>query len=241
MPAKLYSLELSHPGQAARMMLERKGIEHETVELLPGMHPALLRLRGFRGGTVPALRIDGRRIQGSCEISRALEEMHPQPHLFPADPDARRAVEAAETWGERELQPIPRRLFRWTLGHNPEFRRKVVEDAGMPVPRLTARLNIPVIWALARTAHADDATVEADLRGLPATLDRVDALIADGVIGGGEPNAADLQIGTTVRVLLAFEDLRDRVEGRPAAELARRVLPRYPGPLRLRLPAEWLP
>ncbi len=37
-PAKLYSLSLSHPTQAARLMLERKGIEHE-VDLFPGLHP----------------------------------------------------------------------------------------------------------------------------------------------------------------------------------------------------------
>ena len=53
MPAKLYSLDLSHPSQAARLMLERKGIEHEIKELFPGGHPAQLRLAGFRRGTVP--------------------------------------------------------------------------------------------------------------------------------------------------------------------------------------------
>lgn len=241
MPAKLYSLELSHPSHAARLMLERKGIEHEVIDLLGGMHPAQLRLRGFRGGTVPALRIDGRRIQGSRQISRVLEELQPEPRLFPPEPAPRRAVEAAEEWGERELQPIPRRLFRWTLIRNRGFRRQMVRLAGMPLPGLMSRGMIPVIHGLARAANADDATVEADLRDLPATLDRVDSLIAEGVIGGEQPNAADLQIGTTVRVLLAFEDLRERIEPRPAAELARRTLPRYPGPLRLDLPAELLP
>ena len=36
MPAKLYYLTLSHPSQAARLMLERKGIDHEIKELFPG-------------------------------------------------------------------------------------------------------------------------------------------------------------------------------------------------------------
>ena len=75
--AKLYSLSLSHPGHAARLMLERKGIEHRVVDLLPGLHPPIVRAAGFRGGTVPALKLDGRRIQGSLRISRALEQARP--------------------------------------------------------------------------------------------------------------------------------------------------------------------
>jgi glutathione S-transferase len=71
-------------------------------------------------------------------------------------------------------------------------------------------------------------------------LDHIDRLIAGGVIGGDEPNAADFQIGTTVRVFLAYEDLRAQVEGRPAADLAMRLLPRYPGPIPPFLPREWL-
>ena len=52
MPAKLYSLVLSHPSQAARLILERKGIAHEIKDLFPGGHPVQLRLAGFRWGTV---------------------------------------------------------------------------------------------------------------------------------------------------------------------------------------------
>jgi glutathione S-transferase len=120
--AKLYSLSLSHPSQAARLMLERKGIQHEVDDLLPGFHPVLLRLAGFRGGTVPALRIAGRRVQGSLSISRALEAIQPEPALFPAEPERRLAVEQAEAWGERELQPRPPRIFRWAAVHRMELR-----------------------------------------------------------------------------------------------------------------------
>jgi glutathione S-transferase len=79
--------------------------------------------------------------------------------------------------------------------------------------------------------------VEADLAELPGKLDHVDELIAAGTIGGPEPNAADFQIGTSVRVLFAFEDLRGQVEGRPAYDLAMRLLPDFPGPIPPSLPA----
>jgi glutathione S-transferase len=113
LPARLYSLSLSHPSQAARLMLEHKGIEHKVIDFPPGLQPLAVRLVGFRGRTVPALRIDGRRVQGSRQISSALDDLVPEPPLFPPDPDRRRAVEAAERWGDETLQPVPRRLFRW--------------------------------------------------------------------------------------------------------------------------------
>jgi len=83
------------------------GTDHRVVNLLPGFHPVALRLGGFMGSTVPALEIDGRRIQGSREISRALEELSPTPRLFPEAPDRRAEVEAAERWGEEILQTPP--------------------------------------------------------------------------------------------------------------------------------------
>jgi len=239
--ATLYSLTLSHPSQAARLMLERKGIEHEVKDLFPGGHPAQLRLAGFSGGTVPALKVDGRKIQGSTVISRALDELQTEPRLFPADIQQRRAVEEAEAWGERELQPVPRRMFRWGVARRLDMREWMARGMGMPLPGVVARAQKPLAWAFARMAHASDERVRADAASLPALFDRVDALIGEGVIGGDELNAADFQIGTTLRVFMAYEDASQLLAGRPAAELAMRVLPRYPGPMPPFLPPEWLP
>jgi glutathione S-transferase len=231
---------LSHPSQAARLMLERKGIEHEIKDLFPGGHPFQLRLAGFRGGTVPGLKLDGRRVQGSLHISRALDELQAGPRLFPADPEQRRAVEDAEAWGEGELQPVPRRMFRWGVSRRQGMRVWMVRDMGMPAPDLMARAQKPLAHAFARMADVSDERVRADIAALPAQLDHIDRLIAAGVIGGAEPNAADFQIGATVRVFLAYDDIRPLFEGRPAAELAMRLLPRYPGPIPPFLPREWL-
>jgi hypothetical protein len=57
---------------------------------------------------------------------------------------------------------------------------------------------------------------------------------------GEEPNAADYQIATAVRVFLAYDDLRHAAAGRPAADLAARLLPSYPEPIPSALPAQWL-
>jgi glutathione S-transferase len=238
---KLYGLTVSHPSVAAHLMLEHKRLDHRVVNVQPGLHPVVVRLAGFTGTTVPAMEIAGRRVQGSLAISRALDELQPVPALFPQDPEHRRAVEDAEAWGERELQPMPRRMYRWGLVRERELRRRLIEAAGMPAPGLTSILNAPLARLFAAMIGADDEAVRRDLRELPARLDHVDALVAAGTIGGAEPNAADFQIATTLRVMLSFHDLRPELEGRPAAALARRLVPHWPDEVPSFLPLEWLP
>ena len=207
-------------------MLEHKGVDFETTVLMPGMQAALLRMAGFRGATVPALKIDGRKLQGSLRISRELERLYPEPPLFPGDP----AVEEAERWGERVLQPIPRRVFRWIVGEDRALRRWVARFAGMPLAPVVAEGLTPVVWALKRQSSATAETVRDDLAALPAHVDHIDGLIAAGTLDGPELNAADYQIGTSVRVLLEFAGVREGIEGRPAEAHARRVLRDYAQP-----------
>jgi glutathione S-transferase len=240
MAVRLYALAVSHPAQAARLMLEHKGIEHTVSYLLPGLHPVQLRAARFRGATVPALKADGARVQGSREIARALEELVPDPPLFPADPAGRRQVEEAERWGEQELQDIPRRIFRWATAHQQAVRRWLGEVVGLPGAGVAGALNLPVARAFARRSQATESRVRSDIEKLPQTLDHVDQLISRAVIGGRTPNAADFQIAPSLRLLMAFEQLSPALEARPAGELAMRLLPRVPEPVPAHLPPAWL-
>lgn len=226
MPVTLYGFDVSHPVQAARAMLELKGIEYRFFRILPGMHPLVVKAKGFPAITVPALEIDGEKVQGSTRISRRLDELVPDPPLFPADPEARQRVEAAERWGDEVLQPIPRRLFRWGLAHRQDLRTRLGAEIGVPLPAVAAALSLPQARVMARIGGASEETVRAHARDLPQMLDHVDGLLADGVLGGEAPNAADLQIGASINALLGFDDFRAEVEGRPCARLAER----FPAP-----------
>lgn len=227
--ARLYGFAISNPANTARLMLAYKGVETKWVELPPGVHPLLLKALGYRRGTVPALKLDGRRIESSLELSRALEELVPEPPLYPADPERRRAVEEAERWGEAGLQMVPRRVFRWTFAHDNGARARLARDLHFPLPGLVGRLNAPVARALAARVDADLEHAQAALRELPATLDHVDALIADGVIGDADaPNAADFQIAPSIRALAGMSDLLPLLAGRPCDALARRLMPKFP-------------
>lgn len=86
------------------------------------------------------------------------------------------------------------------------------------------------------------ALLVEDLAGLPEKLDHIDALAADGVIGGDGANAADLQIGATIRVLMTIGDLRPLLAGRAGERIAERHFPVYPGLIPAgAFPAGWVP
>lgn len=242
MQATVYAVAASHPVKATLLMLDRKGIPWKRRDLANVIDRPLLRAMGFPGPTVPAIKLDGRKIQTSRAIARALDELVPEPPLFPADPDRRAAVEDAEQWGDEILQPVPRRLSWNALKRDRSGLRSFVEGPIMGIPpAIAVATAAPLIYGSARVNKATDDAVRADLMSLPALIDQVDDLIANGVIGGAEPNAADFQILCSVRLLLCFDDLRPLLDGRPAADHALRVVPDYPGRIPPVYPAEWLP
>ena len=241
MRATVFVIPGSHPSLAAMLMLEHKGIEYRRIDLVAAVHRAVLRAAGFKGVTVPAIRLDGQRLQGTRTISKALDALQPEPRLHPLDRVRRAEVERAEAWGDEVLQPVPRRLTWAVLGRDRSGIGSLLEGARLGVPiGLAARTSAPVISLSARLNRVTDETVRRDLAQLPSLLDRVDQLIAEGVIGGAERNAADFQIAPSVRLLMCLEDLRPAIEDRPAARFAREVVPRFPGNLPPALPAEWL-
>ena len=96
------------------------------------------------------------------------------------------------------------------------------------MPSVVAALNKPIAGWIAKRVNADEAAAREQLVNLRATLDRVDGLIADGVIGDpAAPNAADFQIAPSIRAIGAVGDLRPLLDGRPCDALARRLLPRF--------------
>ena len=238
--AKLYVIPGSHPSRTAMLMLDRKGIPYKRVDLMPVISKGILKAQRFPGITVPALKLDGRRVQGSMEIGRELDRIQPEPALYPADPELRAKVEEAEAWGD-EFQQKPRRLSWWAFKQNRAPMASYSEGARLGVPvGLAVKTGGPLVAVAARLNDSTDANVSADLSSLRADLDRIDAWIADGVIGGPQPNAADYQIAPSLRLLMSFDDLRPFIEGRPCGEMAMRIVPEFPGRTPQIFPADWL-
>ena len=239
--ATLYVIPGSHPSMAARLMLEHKGVEYRRVDLMPAISKAALKALRFPGLTVPALKLDGRHIQGSLQIGRELDRLRPEPPLFPGDPERRVAVEGAERWGDEDLQGSTRRILWNSIRRDRSSIGTYAGGARLGIPvGVAVKTAAPIIAAAVRFNRATDDVVRADLAGLPGSLERIDDWIEEGVLGGESSNAADFQIATSVRLLMTLEDLRPAIEARPAGDLAMRVVPDFPGRVAPVLPAHWL-
>ena len=225
---------------AAAAALRLKGLDFEKVTLPMPHNEEMERLYGPGHTTVPGLTIDNEeRVHGSIAILERLEQLVPDPPLYP-EPIAD-AVREAERWGDEELQDLGRRL-PWGALH---FRPEHVGTFAPPYEPLDPSGTDFAIrfgrgmWKYHRISAE---RLAEDLAGLPAKLDHVDELAQHGIVGGDRPNAADLQIGSTLRVLLTVGDLRPLLEGRPAEQLARRWFPDYAGEVPAgAFPAGWVP
>jgi len=238
MPHTLYVIHGSHPCITAERALQLKGQPYRVHEMAPALHAPEQWLR-FRAMTVPALKLgNGEKVVGSRAIVHRLDELVPEPALLPADPDLRARVVEAERWGDEVLQPVPRRLAWTGVCARPDALSSYSEGSRLPLPGFVQRLAAPRIARVARWRNGGgEAPAREDLAALPAQLDRVDAWIAEGVMGGPEPNAADLQIAPSIRLLATMADVRPLLEGRPCLALALRLFPSYGG----RLPKGALP
>lgn len=239
--ARLYVIPGSHPSMAARLMLETKGIAYKRTDLMPVVSKAALRAVGFRGTTVPALKIEGQKVQGTGEIARELDRLMPEPPLVPADPERRAAVEEAERFGDVELQQPIRAIAWWALRKDKAPLRSYSEGAKLGIPiGLALKTAAPIVAAAAHFNEATDENVRRSLAALPAMLQRIDEWIEAGTIGGEQPNVADFQIAPSLCLAMSFDDLRPAIENRPAGELARRIVPHFPGRTPPILPPAWL-
>ena len=230
------------------LMLEHKQVPYRRVNFVTLSHPFMARRHGFdaggerrvaggqrsrmlrggdRFGTVPALAANGDRISTNRQIARFLDERHPEPSLFPADPVQRRAVEEAERWANGPLQMEARRIPLAWAAREPAEAARLGADGRMGYllyrRELARRVFIPMIGRL--VFSVDERADRELLAALPAMLARIDAWIADGVLNGDELNAADFMVAPSLALILYRPDARPFFEGRPALKLVDRVLP----------------
>src|SRR5215208_4175794 len=241
--ATLYAIPGSHACETSALMLEYKDVPYRRVDFIPGLHSKAVRLRGFPGkgetrmlgdrkptpgvalgdrlGTVPALKLDGEKVQTNRAIARRLEELKPEPPLFPADPDLRRKVEEAEAWADDPFQMVARRLTLAGGRRGPEAMRNGATDGrmGFLLWRHDRVRAAGTKFLAKRVFTADDESEQQMLAELPAQLDKIDAWIAEGVLKGEQLNAADFAIGSSLALLCYRNDLAPKIESRAAGRL----------------------
>ena len=230
MAIKLYVVHGSHPCAAVQRALEIKSLDRELVEWPPAVHAAAQRVK-FGTRTVPAVVLEtGEKVSGSRAIMRRLEAIVPTPVLYPSG-ETHHDVLRAEEWGDQVWQPIARRLLWSAFALDPAAMASYQPGSSLPaLPAPVLKAMGPLVTRVERRLNgADEGEVRADLRALGNHLDRIDAWVRDGILGGERPNAADLQIGATTRLMLTIGDVAAVIAGRPAEHHARRLWPDWAG------------
>jgi glutathione S-transferase len=216
--------------------LEYKALPFERIDFAPGEHvDKMQEIYGEGNSTVPGLLVDGEPVHGSCAILERLEAIAPEPTLYPTP-----QVREAELWGDAELQDLGRRLPWGALHFRPEAMGTFA--GGEPLDGAGTDFAIGYVRASWKYHKVSAARLQEDLAGLPAMLARVEQLAQDGVIDGEQPNAADFQIGATIRVLLTIDDLRPLLAGSAGERIALRQFPDVRGKIPPgAFPAGWVP
>ncbi len=212
------------------LMLDHKQVPYRCVEFVTGLHPIAARLHGFDAGgqvrhvgsrrpvglriadglgTVPGLACDGQRVSTNQRIARFLDERHPDPPLFPADPAQLAGVQEAERWANETLQMEARRILTAQVRRSPGAVNRMSADGRLgPLlyrHALSRRILIPTFICGAFAPGAE--TERRLLAELPAMLDRIDGWIADGVLGGPQLNAGDFMIAPSLALILYRTDV----------------------------------
>jgi glutathione S-transferase len=206
----LWQIDVSHYSEKARWALAWKGVEHRRRAPVPGAHMAVA-LWLTRGAqyTFPVLSIGGRRIGDSTEIVAVLEELYPEPPLYPADAAERRRALELEEFFDEELGPYIRQLAWYELGKDPErFAELMKQAAPGPLARF-GRASAAYARAYTTLRFRAGSAREAE-RGrakVLAALDRLEAELGEGEYLVGEKfSVADLTAASLFYPLVLPEE-----------------------------------
>ncbi len=189
----LYQFPLSHFCEKTRWNLDAKGLAYRRVDVVPGLHPALLPLAS--GGTVPVLRDGGRVVGDSSAIARYLDDRYGPPLLVP---DRERGGRAASL--EAELGQVGRHVVRVIYGALLEapgaLTRLLMRTHPTAMRLLGTGLGVALVErAVARHYQLDSGSRAASRTAIVDTVTRLERETADDpgqYLSGDQLSIADI-------------------------------------------------
>lgn len=187
MAIKLYQFCISHYCEKARWALDYKGINYQTVNLLPGQHVNTIRKLTGAESSVPVLEHDGQIIQGSGHILDYLDKVFPDKPLLPADPDLQARVleweqkldeqagPALRTWVYHYFLQRPKVVVPMLAAGTPFYNRILLSLAFSRVDEIMRK------WMKIsqKTADSSQATLEALVTELAEIYQQRPFLVGD--------------------------------------------------------------
>jgi glutathione S-transferase len=200
----LWQIRFSHFNEKARWALDYKRLAHRRRSLAPG--PSRLRSRRLGGsGTTPVLVIGSKVLGDSTDIVAELERLHPDPALYPSDPDLRSRALELEDFFDTELgPPLRAALFHAMLPHREPMVATTTQGLGAH-HRVLSTVSYPLIRrVVARSLGADDDGAEQGRQKTIAALGRIEEQLDGGdYLVGDRFSVADLTAAALLCPLVA--------------------------------------
>jgi glutathione S-transferase len=200
----LWHLKVSHYNEKVRWALDYKGVPHVRRAAPPGPHRKIAqRLTG--SSTFPVLVVDGEAIGDSTRIIAALERRHPDPPLYPEDPDLRRRALEIEDFFDEELGPHSRLLVIHHTLPDPDLALGAFSPDLSGLRQIAMRKAFPLLRRRAITGFGiDDQSVERAYRQVRLAGERFWAeLEPSGYLVGDRFTVADLTLAALVAPAVA--------------------------------------
>ena len=192
----LWHLPLSPYSEKVRWALDYKGVPHARRAAVPGLHiPVALALTRGSSWTLPVMALDDGYIADSTAIVAALEERHPDPPLYPADPAERRRALELEDWFDEQLGPSVRRFSLHAMRTD---REQFDELASRQLPKPLRRYRgfagaYGRAYTGARFQTVSDTRADAARQNILAAFDHLESELGGGeYLVGGRLTVADL-------------------------------------------------
>jgi glutathione S-transferase len=231
----LWHIPVSHYNEKARWALDYKGVEHDRKAPPPPAHMAVsLWLTRGSSYTFPVLQIGGRVYGDSSEIIAALEELRPEPPLYPSDPGERHRALEIEDFLDEEVAPHVRLLAWHEAIKDPEafgeFAAETLPPAMRRGPgrRIAGPFAIQFVKTRFKVGDPDAAALARER--IEAGFDRIEAELGDDeYLVGDRFSVADLTAASiyypfvmppegprlAVEMPPSFEEYRASFEDRP--------------------------
>jgi glutathione S-transferase len=190
----LWQLEISHYNEKVRWALDYKRIPHIRRSLLPGPHTVKAERLTGDTSTTPVLTVDGRSIGDSTRIIASIEELWPQPPLYPPDANQRRRALELEEFFDEVLGPHIRRVAYHELLPHPDLVVPLFAHGQPLAARILLRAGFPMLRAGMRQKFEISAETAEDSRAKTvAVMDRLEHEISpSGFLVGESFTVADL-------------------------------------------------
>ncbi len=242
----LVQFRASHYNEKARWALDYKGIPHLRRTLLPGKHMG--EARQLTGQTaLPILILNGKAIHDSTRIIAALEEVFPNPPLYPRDAALRRRALELEDFFDEELGPHARRLFFVACLPHTVYMAHVFDAEENFLSRWLYRGLLALMKSrLSRRMRLDPESVENSRQKVQQALSRLEQEIQpSGYLVGDDFSVADLTAAAMLSVVArpperqdlpsrprprTLQELENQFKDRPAYKWVRDIYRRHRGP-----------